>query len=158
MISFPTSQRGARHTQICQIPPSAQADAFQVAAAEASAVSRGRAGEQVAYRQSGMYAARVATEVVKVAIGGRHGGGCWDARRRSARSGRAVGRLGRFGQGVGLAGWREELELKLELYARVGGAWSTARGSVAGRGAFETCSRPQSRSLGRRSSSDGGIW
>lgn len=62
-----------RRTQVCQVPISAQADSQQVTAiAEARATARGRAREQVAHGECGMQAARVAAEVEKVAVRGRH--------------------------------------------------------------------------------------
>lgn len=60
------------HTQVCQIPATAQVDSLQVTAAEARAVARWGASEQVAYRERGVYAAGVATEVMKVAVCSRH--------------------------------------------------------------------------------------
>ena len=111
VISYSLLHNAACHTQVCQIPPSAQVDALQIAAAEARAVSRGRAGEQVAYRQGGMYAARVATEVVKVAVRRRHGCGYFDARALAISSvGSCERSLGRWlGSDSSRAGWRLEL-------------------------------------------------
>ena len=114
VISYSLLHNAARHTQVCQIPPSAQVDALQIAAAEARAVSRGRASKQVAYWQGGMYAARVATEVVKVAVRRRHGCGLRGRARALAISSvgsceQSVGRS--VGSDSSRAGWRSRPEL-----------------------------------------------
>lgn len=62
------------HTQICQIPPSAQRQALQVACSSFKPIpsSRRRLVEQIAYWQRRVDVARIAAEIVKIAVRGRH--------------------------------------------------------------------------------------